>query len=168
MKKLLISILAIILLSAIFMACSEDSTSPEDTTRTPEAWEGSWLSAGANVAPLLIGVFNYDSVRVVFGENTVSLTSHIAGAAWSAPNEGTYTVTKSQTGDIHTIDIVYTAFEQSGIFQVVSANPDTLRLEVVQTVPDIGATPPTVAAGFGSTSGGAFGTTNIQIYLKEN
>lgn len=165
MKKCLFLILSGLL---IFVSCSKDSTSSEDEGRTPEAWEGSWLSAGTNVAPLLVTLFNYDSVRVVFGENTVTLTSHVAGGAWTPEDQGTYTVTKSQTGDIHTIDIAYSAFEQSGIIQVVSGNPDTLNLEAVQVVPDIGATPPTVAAGFGSTSGGAFGTTNVQVYVKEN
>jgi len=163
MKYLLVLVLSGLL---IFASCSKDSTSPEDEARTPEVWEGTWLSAGANVAPLLVAF--YDSVSVEFGENTVSLTSHVPGGAWSVPDEGTYTVTKSQTGDIHTIDIVYSTFEQSGIFQVISANPDTMKLEVVQTVPDLGATPATVTAGFGSTSGGAFGTMNIQIYLKQD
>ena len=162
MKKLLFVVLSGLL---IFASCSKDSTSPEDDARTPEVWEGTWLSAGANVAPLLVAF--YDSVRVVFGENTVSLASHVPGGAWTT-SEGTYTVTKSQTGDIHVIDIIYPAFEQSGIFQVIAANPDTFKLEAVQTVPDLGATPPTVAAGFGSTSGGAFGTMNIQVYLKED
>ncbi len=166
MKKLLIFALTFILLSAVFMACSEDSTSPEDTPRVPEVWEGTWLSAGANIAPLLVTF--YDSVRVEFGENTVILTTHVPGGAWSQPDQGTYSVTKSQAGDIHTIDIVYTALEQSGIFQIISANPDTMKLEVVQTVPDLGATPATVVAGFGSTSGGAYGTWNIQVYLKED
>ena len=44
-------------------------------------FEGTWLSAGTNVAPLLVALFNYDSVRVVFGANTVDLSSHIAGGA---------------------------------------------------------------------------------------
>ena len=167
MKKSLVFALVGLLAFAVFTSCSKDSTSPEDNQRTPEVWEGTWLSAGTNVAPLLVAFFNYDSVRVVLGENTVSLSSHIAAGAWST-TEGTYTVTKSQTGDIHVIDIVYAAFTQAGIIQVIAANPDTLKLEAVQTVPDIGATPPTVTAGFGSTSGGAFGTTNIQVYLKEN
>ncbi|MGD9898116.1 MAG: hypothetical protein AB7T22_03215 [Calditrichaceae bacterium] len=60
---------------------------------------------------------------------------------------------------------VYAAFEQEGIFQVIDATPDTLKLEAVQTLPDIGATPRTVATGFGSDP--ALGTSNIQYYVKE-
>jgi len=123
MKYLLVLVLSGLL---IFASCSEDSTSPEDDERTPEAWEGTWLSAGANVAPLLVQLFNYDSVRVVFGENTVSLTSHVAAGAWTPASEGTYSVTKSASGDLHAIAIVYSAFEQEGIIQVFSATPDSL------------------------------------------
>jgi len=128
-------------------------------------FEGTWLSAGTNVAPLLAFYFQYDSVRVVFGANTVELSSHVAGGAWSQQS-GTYTVTKSDTGDVHTIEIVYTAFEQEGIVQVISGSPDTMKLEVVQTVPNIGAVPRTPETGFGSDV--ALGTSNIQTYVREN
>jgi len=161
MKYLLVLVLSGLL---IFASCSTDSTSPEDDTRTPEAWEGTWLSAGPNVAPILVALFSYDSVRVVFGENTVSLSSHVIGGAW-ADLAGTYTVTKSTSGDIHAIAIVYSAFEQEGIIQVISATPDTLKLEAVQSVPDIGAVPRTPATGFGSDV--TLGTANIQVYLRE-
>jgi len=128
-------------------------------------FEGTWLSAGSNVAFLLSFYFNYDSVRVVFGANTVELSSHVAGGAWSQQS-GTYVVTQEDSGDVHPIEIVYAAFEQEGIVQVISANPDTMKLEVVQTLPDIGAVPRTPATGFGSDV--TLGTTNIQVYLREN
>ena len=41
-----------------------------------------------------------------------------------------------------------------------------MQYEVAQTTPSIGATAPTADAGFGSTSGGALGTTNIQNFIK--
>ncbi len=128
-------------------------------------FEGTWLSAGSNVAFLLSYYFNYDSIRVVFGTNTVELSSHVAGGAWSQQS-GTYVVTQEDSGDVHSIEIVYTAFEQAGIIQVISATPDTMKLEVVQTLPDIGAVPRTPATGFGSDV--TLGTTNIQVYLREN
>jgi hypothetical protein len=54
-----------------------------------------------------------------------------------------------------------------GIFDISTAtNPYTMQYEVAQTEPSIGATPPTAAAGFGSTNGGALGTFNIQKYIK--
>lgn len=128
-------------------------------------FEGTWLSAGTNVAPLLVALFNYDSVQVVFDANTVELSSHIVGGAWATIN-GTYAITQEPTGDVHSIDIVYPAFEQGGIIQVISATPDTMKLEVVQTLPDIGAVPRTPATGFGSDV--TLGTANIQVYLKQN
>jgi hypothetical protein len=42
-----------------------------------------------------------------------------------------------------------------------------MNYEVAQTEPQIaGVTPPTAQGGFGSTSGGAYGTTNVQKYIK--
>ena len=43
---------------------------------------------------------------------------------------------------------------------------DTMYYEIVQTNPDIGATPPTPEAGFGSSSGGVLGMTNVQKYVR--
>ena len=78
---------------------------------------------------------------------------------------GTYVVNESQTGDVHSIELIYSAFEQQGIIQVIEASPDTLRLEAVQTTPDIGATPRTPQTGFGSDP--ALGVSNIQVYVRE-
>jgi len=61
---------------------------------------------------------------------------------------------------------VYAAFSQEGIMQVIDASPDSIKLEVVQTLPDIGAVPRTPATGFGSDA--ALGTANIQKYVKED
>jgi hypothetical protein len=117
------------------------------------------------VAPLLVAVFNYDSVRVWMNDDqTVRLDTHVDGGAWTTIN-GTYSVTESASGDVHSIELVYPAFEQGGIIQIIEDTPDTLKLEVVQTVPDIGAVPRTPATGFGSDP--ALGTTNIQIYVRE-
>lgn len=143
--------------------CGDD----DETTAPPETdeWVGTWLSAGENVAPILVAVFNYDSVRVVFDENQiVTLDSHVADGAWSTIS-GTYLVTRYESGDIHSIETIYTAFSQEGIIQVISASPDTMKLEVVQTVPDIGAVPRTPETGFGSDP--TLGDANIQIYLRE-
>lgn len=165
MKKL--SYLLILLLSLSFFACSDDDddngTDPEETTK---AWVGTWLSADANVAPILVAVFNYDSVRVILEEDqTVVLESHVAGGAWSTLN-GVYSITESASGSVHSISINYTAFEQEGIIEVTEGNPDQLKLEAVQTIPDIGATPRTPETGFGSDA--TLGTANIQTYVRVN
>ncbi|HPF71093.1 MAG TPA: hypothetical protein PLQ13_10505, partial [Candidatus Krumholzibacteria bacterium] len=132
-------------------ACGDDDNNPTNPNN-PEtkAWHGTWLSAGSDVAPILVSLFQYDSVRVTMNsDNTVMLETHPAGGAWTTLN-GVYSVTESSTGDVDAIAINYTAFEQEGIVQVWTATPDSLWLEVVQTVPDIGATPRTPASGFGS------------------
>ena len=164
MKRLTI-VLAVLMGLFAFISCDEDSgTNNDDKNKDP--WIGTWLSAGADVAPLLIGLFNYDSVRVELTDDMVVKThSHIAGGAW-ATVEGVYTVTESQNGDVHSVEFVYAAFSQEGIMQVIDASPDSIKLEVVQTLPDIGAVPRTPATGFGSDA--ALGTANIQKYVKED
>ncbi len=163
MKRIII--LSLVVMGMLFMAsCSSDDGGTNSTVEV-DAWVGTWLSAGPNVAPLLAALFNYDSVRVELTEqNTVKTSSHVKDGAWNTV-EGTFAVTESASGDVHTVKFIYSAFEQEGIFQIIDATPDTLKLEVVQTLPDIGATPRTVATGFGSDP--ALGTINIQYYVKE-
>lgn len=134
------------------------------TYELEEEWNGSWRSEGANIAPILVTLFNYDLVEVELDRNgTVSLTTRVSGGS-ATTIEGTYSVTESATGSIHSIEIVYSAFSQGGIIEALDGNPDTMRLEVVQTLPDIGAVPLTPAQGFGADV--ALGTSNIQNYVK--
>ena len=165
-KLLLVLLAALALLN--FVACSDDDDDDNGGTNPPPAadpWVGQWLSAEGNVAPLLVAVFNYDSVRVWINEDqTVRLDTHVDGGAWATVN-GTYTVTESASGDVHAIELIYPAFEQAGIIEVTEGSPDQMRLEAVQTVPDIGAVPRTPETGFGSDS--TLGDSNIQVYVRE-
>ena len=164
MKKLIY--LLIVLLSLSFAACSEDDDNGTDPVDDAKPWVGTWLSADANVAPILVSLFKYDSVRVTLNEDkTVVLESHIKDGAWFT-TPGVYNVTESASGSVHAISINYTAFEQEGIIEVTSGTPDQMKLEAVQTVPDIGAVPRTPATGFGSDA--ALGTLNIQNYVRIN
>lgn len=163
MKRLLL-VLTIILSLFLMISCSKD----DDNTTAPtkvEAWVGTWLSAGTNVSPLLSGAtFNIDSIRVEMKENkTITTASHVKNGAWTTLT-GTYAVTKAASGDIHSIEIVYTAYSQGGIIQVVKGSPDTMKLEVIQTVPAIPFTPRTPETGFGSDA--ALGVLNIQKYVR--
>jgi hypothetical protein len=146
-------------------ACSDDDdnggTNPPPVETT---WIGTWLSAGDDVAPLLATLFDYDSVRVTMNENnTVVLETHPQGGAWATLN-GVYAVDAKASGGIHSVVINYPSFEQEGIIQVFAASPDSMWLEVVQVVPDIGATPLTPDDGFGADP--TLGTSNIQKYLR--
>lgn len=165
MKKLIY--LLMVLLSLSFAACSEDDDNGTDPVDDAKPWVGTWLSADANVAPILVSLFKYDSVRVVMNEDkTVSLESHVIDGAWTPATSGVYQITESSSGNVHTIKLSYNAFDQEGIIEVTTGNPDTMKLEAVQTTPDIGATPRTPDTGFGSDP--ALGAFNIQNYVRVN
>ena len=62
MKRLTI-VLAVLMGLIAFISCDKDSgTNNDDNNNDP--WVGTWLSAGPDVAPLLVALFLYDSVRV--------------------------------------------------------------------------------------------------------
>lgn len=147
----------------IIIGCEEDTNNIDEMTAS-EAVVGNWLSTGDNIASLLVYYFNYDSILVEFTENNiVTLKSHVADGAWTTLT-GTYLLTESEEGDIHTFEAEYTGvFEQGGIIQIIEDDTDIMRLEVVQTSPDIGAAAPTVSDGFGAST---LGDSNIQTYLR--
>ena len=152
--------LILILILGLFLVfgCEDDEGTDDDVIET-DAWVGTWLSAGTDVAPLLAALFSLDSIEATFNEdNTVSLRQHEVGAAWTSLN-GTYLITESTDSEIDAITLDYTTFTQEGIIEIIDG---VLRLEAVQTVPDIGATVPTVAAGFGADP--TLGIVNIQTY----
>jgi hypothetical protein len=86
--------------------------------------------------------------------------------------EGVYQMAETQFDGIWEIVLNQTAVggqpsevTSEGIFKVYPAAQDSMWYEVAQVDPAIpGVTPPTADQGFGSTSGGAFGTGNIQKY----
>lgn len=163
MKRLFL-VLSIVVGMFLMTSCSKDSDSGTNQTPESDPWVGTWLSAGTNVAPILFALFKYDSVRVEMTDNKIVKTSsHVQNGAWTTI-EGTYTVTKSASGDVHSVQFVYGAFSQAGIMQVTKGTPDQLKLEAVQTVPDIGAVPRTPQTGFGSDA--ALGVANIQKYVR--
>ncbi|MEZ4647260.1 MAG: hypothetical protein R3E97_00500 [Candidatus Eisenbacteria bacterium] len=155
-------------LLAVIGCSDDDDNNPIDPPAATPAWEGTWLSAGADVAPLLSQFFAIDSVRVTFNENqTIALAQHDTTTKTWTNNSGTYAVTESSSGTIHSVAISYTgtpSFDQEGIIEVTDGTPDRMKLEVVQTVPDIGATPLTPAQGFGADP--TLGTINIQNYVR--
>lgn len=132
---------------------------------------GKWYSSGTNVAPILRNI-GIDSIYAEFKVNNTYLVESFTTSLSKTTLTGTYTQTRSTVGSIWNITVNQStpnALTSAGIFQITSGNPSTMKYEVAQTEPNIpGVTPPTAAAGFGSTSGGAFGTLNIQNYIKMN
>jgi len=158
----LLKFVLIALLGLMLLVSCEDSKN-DDKDNEVDAWIGTWLSAGADVAPVLATYFLNDSIIVEFkDDNTLTLDTHTIGAGWTA-SQATYVITKSAEGDIHQFAATYPAFEQEGIIEVID---DVLRLEAVQTVPDIAAVPATVAGGFGQAP--FWGAQLIQTYRKVN
>ena len=156
-------ILLVLILGLFLVFGCEDDDAADDDAANADAWVGTWLSADADVAPLLAALFSLDSIEATFNEdNTVALRQHEIDAAWTAVN-GTYLITESTDSDIHAITLDYTVFTQEGIIEIIDG---VMRLEAVQTVPDIGATVPTVAAGFGADP--TLGVVNIQTYKLQD
>lgn len=158
-------------LSLMTISCGDDDDDDNDDSSQQEEIVGGWLSAGTDVAPLLLSL-GFTQITADFrADNTYDVyATDTSGAV--VQFTGTYVIAASGVGNIYTITLNQnspTAITSEGIFEIdATANPDTMMYEIVQTSPDIGATPPTPAGGFGSTSGGAFGDTNIQKYIRTN
>jgi hypothetical protein len=129
--------------------------------------QGKWQSSGDNVAPLLVQSFATDSIYAEFNTDFTYLVEQYDTSGAKLELIGTYTQEESEVAGIWTITVQQSApsvLTSEGIFEI---NDNTMRYEIAQTSPEIvGVTPPTPDGGFGSTSGGAFGTINIQTYER--
>jgi len=153
-------------------ACNDDDDDNGDPTPPPppanQVVVGSWTAY--DVSPLLSGL-GITAVTAEFeSNNTYTVVSSADGA--NTTFTGTYTVSDEATEDgIFSITLNQSepnSLTSEGIFKVYPAEPDSMWYEVAQTIPSItGVTPPTAEAGFGSTSDGAFGNTNIQKYTRD-
>ncbi len=132
---------------------------------------GKWISAGTDVAPLLATYFLVDSISAEFKSDfTYVVHQFNIGNTSTTPDvifNGTFNIVRSAVTGIWNITIVQVdpyAADASGIFEV-KQSPEKLWYEVVQTSGTQNI-PPTAAAGFGSTNGGALGEMNIQKYVR--
>lgn len=132
---------------------------------------GNWYSSGENVAPLLVTYFHVDSIYAEFeDDNTYLVEQYNEGNTSGIPDvvfTGTFTIEKSTVGEIWEIVLTQEnpyAADASGIFEI-KTTPEVLWYEVVQTSGTANV-PPTPETGFGSSNGGAFGTTNIQKFIR--
>jgi hypothetical protein len=162
------------MLTFVFLsACSDDDDGGTNPIQT-DPLVATWISTGSNVAPLLNTIFasmgGIDTVYATFSSNKTYTVKQVNKNKTIINYAGTYTSTKSTVGNIYTIKLDQTAPAVStseGIYEITSTvTPNTMKYEVVQTSGTQFA-PPTPAAGFGSTAGGTFGTTNIQNYVKK-
>ncbi|VBB43420.1 exported hypothetical protein [uncultured Paludibacter sp.] len=145
------------------------TVNPKPYNASTDGIVGSWISKDENVSVLLKTYFAIDSITAKFkSDNTYLVESYSSGA--KTTYVGTYVQTKPTSGTIWTIVLNQsspTAVKSEGIFEVTGTTPNfTMKYEVAQTEPNIGATPPTTEAGFGSTNGGALSTWNVQTFVR--
>ncbi|MDN5350720.1 MAG: hypothetical protein PWQ54_2116 [Bacteroidales bacterium] len=130
---------------------------------------GQWISAGANVAPLLISA-GVDSIFADFKADFSYVVESYSVDGSKTTLSGTYVQTKSSVGNIWSIVVNQSSpssLISEGIFEVMAEGGVSMKYEIAQTDPEIpGVTPATPEGGFGSTSGGAFGMMNVQTYVK--
>ncbi|MBK8622939.1 MAG: hypothetical protein IPN79_14585 [Saprospiraceae bacterium] len=135
-------------------------------TACREGVQGKWKSFP--VSPILETFA--DSIIAEFKTNNTYTVDQWKGGV-KVVLTGTYTQSKSNTGNIYNITLnqsAPTVLTATGIFEV-AADDKSMKYEVAQSEPSIqGVTPPTPAGGFGSTSGGFFGTRNVQNYVRLN
>jgi hypothetical protein len=150
-------------------ACGEDD--PVDPGTQQDVLVGTWVSAGANVAPgLTVAPFNVDSIRAVFDANqTYRVFQYSGGAAQPLELTGTWQATTGGQGTIRGVTATQTspvAVTAQGIFRVNADN--TMQYEVIQTQPELaGVNAPTTAGGFGSTSiAGTATAAYVQTYVR--
>lgn len=150
-----------------------DATGGGMTGTKQEPIVGTWMSSGADLAPLLAGApFNYVEITATFNADG---SYHVVGIDASNKEtdfDGTYMATPTSVAGIDDIDLSQsapTAVQSQGIFSVdTSVTPNRMKYEVVQTQPTNGLTPPTAQAGFGSTVfNGKQIATLIQNYSRQ-
>jgi len=132
---------------------------------------GQWKSVGADVAFLLSFAAQIDSIHADFKANNTYTVAARDTSGTILNYAGTYTATKSTSGNIYDVVINQSAPDERtsrGIYETYTASPDSMKYEVVQEVPSIpGFTPPTASGGFGSTVGVSNGW-NVQRFRRIN
>lgn len=139
---------------------------------------GSWTSEGVNVALLLYGPpFNIRKIVATFKADGSYIVVQTDSSQTSLTLTGIYAVAEGNApapkDKIRTITVnqgTPSSVTAEGIYEVtVDASTISMKYEIAQTEPPLaGVTKPTPTGGFGSTAGGAFGTINIQTYVKTN
>ena len=134
---------------------------------------GSWLSTGADVAPLLAGApFNNTKITATFNNDGTYSVVSIDTSNKELDYAGTYQIMQSGTGNIVQIrcsQVMPSTAQAEGMYQIdTTQTPARMQYEVVQTQPTNGLTPPEPDKGFGSTVyNGSQISTLIQKYSRQ-
>ncbi len=134
---------------------------------------GTWVSQGADVAPLLAGApFNNVKITATFKNDGSYSVVGIDSSNKEIDYTGTYQIMQSGVGNIIQIrlsQVMPSTAQADGMYQIdTSQTPNRMQYEVVQTQPTNGLTPPTPDKGFGSTVyNGMQISTLIQKYSRQ-
>ncbi len=133
---------------------------------------GTWVSEGADVAPLLaVPPLNVVKITATFNTNNTYTVIQKDNQGAEIELAGTFTTKRSSVSGIFDIIVDQTQptpLTVTGIYQIDwLKSPFTMKYEVLVTTPDYGLIPPTAEGGFGSSNSGALGETNIQKYVRQ-
>jgi hypothetical protein len=134
---------------------------------------GSWLSQGADVAPLLAGApFNNAKITATFKDDATYTVVSIDTSNKELDYSGTYQIMPSAVSNIIEIrlsEVTPSTAEVEGMYQIdTSQTPERMQYEAVQTQPTNGLQPPSPDKGFGSTVyNGMQISTLIQKYSRQ-
>ncbi len=130
---------------------------------------GSWLSDGADVAPLLNGApFNYTKITADFKADGSYVVTGLDKSNKLTTFVGTYEDGPSEVTGIQAITVHQDSPATTLAVGIYTVSDTTMQYEVVQTQPTNGITPPTATGGFGSTVyNGMKISTLIQKFAKQ-
>ncbi|HWE28607.1 MAG TPA: hypothetical protein VHB97_11425, partial [Polyangia bacterium] len=134
---------------------------------------GTWLSQGADVAPLLAGSpFNNAKITATFKNDATYTVVSIDTSNKELDYSGTYQIMPSTVNNIIQIrlaEVTPSTAEVEGMYQIDTTQmPPRMQYEVVQTQPTNGLQPPSPDKGFGSTLyNGMQISTLIQKYSRQ-
>ena len=134
---------------------------------------GTWVSQGADVAPLLAGApFNNTKITATFKDDGSYSVVSFDTSNKEIDYAGTYQIMPSTIGNIIQIrcsQVMPSTAQAEGMYQIDTTQmPVRMQYEVVQTQPTNGLQPPTPDKGFGSTLyNGKQISTLIQKYSRQ-
>lgn len=159
--------------TGMFLAGCGQAVALTDGGTTTNPIVGSWLSKGADVAPLLAAApFDDVSITASFKDDGSYTVESVDTSNKTIMYTGTYVAKSTSVAGIYDITCTQTAPSSAiaeGIYEVDNTQtPPRMKYEVVQTQPTNGLTPPTATAGFGSTIyNGKPLTTLVQSYSRQ-
>ncbi len=143
---------------------TDADTDTDTDTETEAGLVGAWLSTGGDLSELLAPYYTRITADFAADQNYVVVATDTSGG--TTEFVGTYTTDVGT--DPGTIELVQTSPSNATSQGIFAVEGDVLTYEVVIVTPSYGYTPPTPAAGFGSSSGPQLEAgVNVQTYRRQ-